>query len=409
MRKFFILLIFLLLTSFSIHAETASLSPQLAYELLFSAEQTNKTQLFTDDFIAAVPEARINELVSLYLKTLGAFKGSRKNESGFLVEFENGEARSTISINKDQKIAGLWFGAPEIKNDNLESVKKSFLELPGKVSICLLKHDKNGKGHEILALDHHKPMAVGSAFKLCLLQALDEEIKNGNLKWSDTLAIKNSWKSFPSGIMHEWPEGSIHTIETLAGLMISISDNTATDHIFNMLGQEKVRKFLPDSCVDIYNTSQVLKLKFFFPAKAREFTAAGKEQKKLILNEMDAILPDQIASISAVYSVTEPFMIEEIEWFISTLDLCEIIFDLRANRLCQINPAKGLIEPKDWHKVGFKGGSEPGVLNYTWVLQKNPDSPVFTLSCTINDTARPVDSKFDMAVTRLLKLVNKMN
>lgn len=410
MRKFIIIFIFLLLTSISSYAEIiASNSPQLVYEQLFSAEQTQKAQFFSEEFLAAVPEAKINEIISLYLQTLGAFKGSRKTDNGYMVEFENGETRSTIAINQDQKIAGLWFGAPEIRNDTLESVRKSFLELSGKVSICLLKHEKDGKGNEILALDHHKPMAVGSAFKLCLLQAIEEEIIKGNLKWSDTVALKDAWKSFPSGIMHEWPEGSVHTIETMAGLMISLSDNTATDHIFNMLGHEKIRKFFPETCVDLYNTSQVLKLKFFFPEKAKEFAAAGKEKKQLILNEMDNIAPSQIASISAIYSANKPFLIEEIEWFISTLDLCEIIYSLRENRLCRINPATGLIDPKDWHQIGFKGGSEPGVLNYTWVLQKTAESPVFTLSCTINDTAKPVDSNFDMVVSRLLKVVSTMN
>lgn len=408
MRKFLIVILFLLLTSFAVNAETASkISSQEMYQQLFSAEK--KAQFFTEEFLAAVPEEKINEIVAIYLQTLGTFKGSRKTDDGYIVEFEKGEARSTIALNDKNKIAGLWFGAPELKNDTLESVRKSFSELPGKVSICLLKHDETGKGHEILALDHQKPMAVGSAFKLCLLKALEEEIKAGNMKWTDTVSIKENWKSFPSGMLHDWPEGSTHTIETLAGLMISISDNTATDHIFNMLGHEKIRKFFPESCVDLYNTSQVLKLKFFFPAKAREFAAGSQEQKKLILNEMDSILPGQIASISAVYSATNPFLIEEIEWFISTLDLCEIIYSLRDNKLCRINPAKGLVEPKDWHMVGFKGGSEPGVLNYTWVLQKTPQSPVFTLSCTINDPVKPVSSDFDMAVTRLLKLINNMD
>jgi hypothetical protein len=43
-----------------------------------------------------------------------------------------------------------------------------------------------------------------------------------------------------------------------------------------------------------------------------------------------------------------------------------------------------------WKSVAFKGGSEPGVLNLTWLLERD-DGAFFAVSIGWNDTERPVD------------------
>lgn len=44
--------------------------------------------------------------------------------------------------------------------------------------------------------------------------------------------------------------------------------------------------------------------------------------------------------------------------------------DKTARQILAINPGSGLTIPRDrWQYVGFKGGSEPGVLNMTYLLQ----------------------------------------
>ncbi|MFL9455456.1 serine hydrolase [Tolypothrix bouteillei VB521301_2] len=49
------------------------------------------------------------------------------------------------------------------------------------------------------------------------------------LAWKDVVQLQPSEKSLPSGMLHTWPDGSYLTVQTLASLMISLSDNTATD------------------------------------------------------------------------------------------------------------------------------------------------------------------------------------
>ena len=59
---------------------------------------------------------------------------------------------------------------------------------------------------------------------------------------------------------------------------------------------------------------------------------------------------------------------KELEWITSTRDLCQQMLTLGPHPSLTINP--GLIQPStDWEWVAFKGGSEPGVLNYTHLVQ----------------------------------------
>ena len=42
--------------------------------------------------------------------------------------------------------------------------------------------------------------------------------------------------------------------------------------------------------------------------------------------------------------------------------------DAEAFRIMAINPSATPAIKANWHYIGFKGGSEPGVLNLTWLL-----------------------------------------
>ena len=79
-----------------------------------------------------------------------------------------------------------------------------------------------------------RPLA--SAFKLYVLGALAHAVHERDASWSQTLAIHEDWKSFPSGDLQNLPAGTLLPLGTYADKMISISDNTAADHLLHFLG-----------------------------------------------------------------------------------------------------------------------------------------------------------------------------
>ena len=81
---------------------------------------------------------------------------------------------------------------------------------------------------------------MGSAFKLAVLSTLQDQIQAGTHAWNDVVTLKPEWKSLPSGILQGWPDDAPLTLQTLATLMISQSDNTATDALIAVVGREAV-------------------------------------------------------------------------------------------------------------------------------------------------------------------------
>ena len=89
------------------------------------------------------------------------------------------------------------------------------------------------------------PPGASGAFKAperlgpyAVLAEVAREIASGRRSWNDTLAIRDEWKSLPSGTMQNLPEGTEVTLREAAEAMISISDNTATDHLVHFVQVE---------------------------------------------------------------------------------------------------------------------------------------------------------------------------
>src|SRR6185436_600599 len=92
--------------------------------------------------------------------------------------------------------------------------------------------------------DGDQALAIGSAFKLYVLGALARDVAEGKRHFDDTLRLEQRWMSMPSGKLQKWPVGTPLTLASAAALMISESDNTATDHLLFTLGRERVEAML---------------------------------------------------------------------------------------------------------------------------------------------------------------------
>ncbi len=257
--------------------------------------------------------------------------------------------------------------------------------------------------------DEH--LAVGSAFKLYILGELARQVEAGLVSWDDELAIRDEWKSLPTGTMQDEEAGTVFTLQHYAEMMISISDNTATDHLLHHLGRENVEAFQaemghgdPSVNMPMLATRELFSLKLVFDDAQREaFLAADVDEQRRILAEEAQELPvwPEMGN-----SWTSPMDIDTIEWFASTNELSQALAILMqmserpglepVAEILSINPGLEL-DPATWTSVGFKGGSEPGVMNLNWIMER-ADGRVFTLSMTVNNSATLID---EMQMIRL--------
>jgi hypothetical protein len=256
----------------------------------------------------------------------------------------------------------------------------------------------DGACQPVHALNPDQPLAIGSAFKLYVLDELARQVWAGERRWTDTLAIDESLKSLPTGDMRSAPAGTGFSLEHYARKMISESDNTATDHLLGLLGRAKVEATAARSGNDrnrpFLSTREMFGIKLVMDEKARKRFIGGDEAKRRRMAD-EARALDLAPAMNAVATWTAPRHIETIEWFASPEELCHEASALRAytdpavRRVLSVNP--GIPdETGQWAWIGFKGGSEPGVLNLSWILERS-DGRAWFLSVGFNDPAAPLD------------------
>ena len=276
---------------------------------------------------------------------------------------------AALSISKDTgRLTGLFFRSPYQKNLSLAAVAKQLFALPGRTGFLALK--LNEPGRTLQALNENEYFAIGSAFKLYLLGTVLEE----GYSWKKIFTLKEGSRSLPSGRLQNWPDGSPLTVHTLATAMISESDNTASDTLADGLGRKTIEGALsalghskPELLKPFLKTADIFRLKSDTEASVKYLNAPLEEKYRLL----DAIAHKPL---HAADLKTAPFGIDKIEWPASPTDLCRLMDyfykkdDKAALAILAVNP--GLDIPKNkFLYAGYKGGSEAGVLNMTWLLK----------------------------------------
>ena len=366
------------------------------YHTLFIQNEENMGELFTQDFLNQVPISSIIQILNQFKNKLGELQEVKETEEGYTLVFEKGSVPSVINVNSENKIAGLWFGNITLSEDDYDKIIKEFNNLDSEISVYVIKDNKE----EIIKLNEDKKMSVASTFKIYVLKALHEQIEISDKRWDDIIKLNKQNMSIPSGILQNWPIGSPVTIKSLANLMISRSDNTATDHLIDYIGREYIEEISGEINTPFLKTTEFFRLKHKASEEIRKNYINGNlETKREILENIKDL------NISAQDVPNEPVLIKEIEWFFSTKELAKTMFELKEVEELQINP--GLANKNNWYKVGYKGGSEAGVLQYTHLLQKTQNGPVIVVSVTANSEKGLDTNKITELTSRLISLLNK--
>jgi beta-lactamase class A len=262
----------------------------------------------------------------------------------------------------------------------------------------------DGRCVPIHALDVERSLAIGSAFKLYVLGELARQVAEGTATWDEEFAIRADWQSLPTGTMQDDPAGTRHTLEAFATGMMSISDNTAADHLIHRLGRENVEANLsamghadPSLMTPFITARDLFVLKATGNAElAAEYLASDSLGRRALL---DGRVADTPIALTDLGDWTTPRNIDTLEWFASTNDLCAAMAKLHdfgiqpglapVLETLAVNPGMPFDQAR-WPYVGFKGGSEPGVLQLTWLVRRDDDR-WFVLSITANDPADATD------------------
>ena len=381
-----------------------------------------EAEVFDENFRNAVPPAQFRALAAQVRAQQGkplaveSIVPQNANSATLGIRFEKsiGTVNLALENSPPHRIAGLLLTGFEAAGETVSEVLAAVDALPGRQGVLIQKLEA-GNQPPIAALDPDGRYAIASAFKLYILAELDRAVQAGERKWSDVVTLGP--KSHPSGISQNWPDGSPTTLHTLATLMISISDNSATDTLIRVIGQDRLAAMVkgaghhrPDHLRPFLMTRQASALKMPVHADLRtRFLSAGPTERERLLAEFDKDLT--LDSLDSRLLTSKPNFIDQLEWFATPRDMVSLLAYLNSNAgpetlaILAINPGIGQDASRKWSYFGYKGGSEPGVLSYNFLLRsKAGDS--YAISVNWNNAEQSLqESELLGLATRLVNLL----
>ena len=125
-------------------------------------------------------------------------------------------------------------------------------KIEGDVGVYAL-HVESG---ESIALNADKQFQLASVFKIPLLVTLFKLIDEGHYSLDDRIVLSEKMKTFGSGLLAAMKSGLNPSINDLQLLMMAVSDNTATDILFELVGAERIAAYmaelgLTDTVIDL--------------------------------------------------------------------------------------------------------------------------------------------------------------
>lgn len=380
---------------------------------------------FAPSFQQAIPEAQFKAmtagLIAQYGRAIAVEQAvSKDGRSGTLqLRFEKGTGSVTLDVgaDADERVSGLRLTGLQMANDSYDRVAAELAALPGATGFLVAELD-GASIRPLAAANTDKQFAVGSTFKLYVLDELAAQIAAGERQWSDVAPL--SHLSFSSAGTANWPKDTPVTLQTLANWMISVSDNGATDTLIHLLGRERIEARMraaghsdPSRNIPFLTTVEAFALKGnnFADIRPAFIASDDKAQRKLIDANRGRLV---LANVDGVSFIDGPRFIDSLEWFASPNDIARAFIDLRARRsttlmsVLAINNGVGPAAGEPWRYLGYKGGSENGVLSMSLLGERKADGKWFVVTASWNDPKANLDAdKLVGFVTRLLALAAK--
>jgi beta-lactamase class A len=121
-----------------------------------------------------------------------------------------------------------------------EKIKAEVAGFKGNVWIYAKNLD-NGKEY---SLRGDEKVRTASTIKLPIMTEVFRQIAEGKIKWTDEFILSKENKQGGSGILSEFTDGTKIDVKTAVNLMITISDNTATNLLIDKVSSNNVNAFM---------------------------------------------------------------------------------------------------------------------------------------------------------------------
>ncbi|VVT16835.1 conserved exported hypothetical protein [Sphingomonas sp. EC-HK361] len=336
---------------------------------------------FAPGFKAQVSRAQIDSVAAQLKAQLGAPKTATAIRpttpfaADLTLTYERGSAAIRIAVDSAEPhaVIGLLVTGTTLAGDSVDGLVADFRALPGAAGFGL--YTLGGAAPKpVVEWRGDESAPIGSAFKLWVLAEASAQVKAGKRRWSDVIPLGPP--SLPSGITQSWPAATPMTLQSLATLMISISDNTAADTLLIALGRDAVGARATalgaaPASLPMLTTRELFYLKAHPPLAAEWAKADARQRAAMLKREADAIAT---AKLDASAFGGMPIAPDTVEWFASPAEMARALDALRGGdaatrAILAANPGTDAATAARFAYVGFKGGSEPGVVTLNYLVR----------------------------------------
>ncbi|WP_241659616.1 serine hydrolase [Sphingomonas glacialis] len=381
---------------------------------------------FDPTFLAQLPDARIRAVAKQLSDGFGQplaiemLTAATPQKALIAVRYARGTVAMTMVITPaaPYRIIGLLVTGTTSGEAALDAIAATVATLPGTAGFSVARLG-DGAPQPLGASKPDTDFAIGSAFKLAILAEAIRATNAGERRWDDLVTLDGA--PLPGGLYTAKPAGTKVTLRELVQKMISVSDNSATDVLLAALSRAKVEAMLP--VIGWHHAARnrpFLSTLDIFKLKGTPGGALGKRWLTLDERGRRALLAKEIAAtpLSAIdprmFQRGVPVMLD-IEWFASPADLVRTMDWIRRNTetgpgaearaILAINSGIGPAQAARWGYVGYKGGSEPGVIEMTLLLRSKAGG-WYALAASWNNPAAAVDeARFVGLVSRAADLI----
>ncbi|MFF0307107.1 serine hydrolase [Streptosporangium sp. NPDC004379] len=357
-------------------------------------------QHLSADFLKQVTADGFNQ----FLKGLAGIRLDEltRTDPGFLAGTATVAGQKTdvqLTVDASGKIDGL------LVKPSLPPAPKSWSELDARLrelaprtGFLAAEIDRRGRCETVHGVGADTARPLGSVFKLYVLGAVADRIHAGGLSWETKLTVTPGVKIPAADGLGARPDGSTVTVHEAAKLMISISDNTAADLLLKTVGRKAVEKKVrqwsghAERNLPLITTRELFLLKGVdYPRHARAYLARDTQGRRAYLRDVVAGL-----SLSQIKVWEKPRELDTIEWFGSPRDVCRAYAgllkrsDKRLSEVLSANDAGLGLDRATWPEVWYKGGSEVGVFDMTF-LGRTAKGKAYVVATLASDTRAPLD------------------
>ncbi|ETZ97578.1 beta-lactamase enzyme family protein [Mycobacterium kansasii 824] len=242
----------------------------------------------------------------------------------------------------------------------------------------------NGNCDPVAGTNTRESLPLASIFKLYVLHALADAVKDGTVSWDEMLTVTAKSKAVGSSGL-ELPPGAHVSVRTAAEKMIATSDNMATDLLIERLGTHAIEEALataghhdPASMTPFPTMYELFSVGWGQPDVRDQWKHASQQVRAQLLQQANATPyqpdPTRAHTPASTYGA---------EWYGSAEDICRVHLALQGDAVGPAAPVRQILsavagiqlDRTEWPYIGAKAGGLPGDLTFSWYAEDKTGQP----------------------------------